>query len=184
MRCINYWNRYEIQTIYSKQIFFQSKRGRYYAFLRPLLLSAALVWPQNTEALLNAMKQFIFQNVSWFYILTFSVFLIFLLALPISSFGSIRLGTNEDEPEFSFLSWLAMLFAAGMGVGLMFLVWPSLYRIFLPRLPKAMRKAILHTVFHWGIHAWAIYGIIALALAYFGFRYKLPLALRSCFIRF
>ena len=79
-----------------------------------LLLSAALVWPQNTEALLNAMKQFIFQNVSWFYILTFSVFLIFLLALPISSFGSIRLGTNEDEPEFSFLSWLAMLFAAGM----------------------------------------------------------------------
>ena len=65
-----------------------------------LLLSAALVWPQNTEALLNAMKQFIFQNVSWFYILTFSVFLIFLLALPISSFGSIRLGTNEDEPEF------------------------------------------------------------------------------------
>ena len=147
-----------------------------------LLLSAALVWPQNTEALLNAMKQFIFQNVSWFYILTFSVFLIFLLALPISSFGSIRLGTNEDEPEFSFLSWLAMLFAAGMGVGLMFFgVAEPLSHFSSPIAKGNAQEAILHTVFHWGIHAWAIYGIIALALAYFGFRYKLPLALRSCF---
>gem|GEM_PF-509190 len=147
-----------------------------------LLLSAALVWPQNTEALLNAMKQFIFQNVSWFYILTFSVFLIFLLALPISSLGSIRLGTNEDEPEFSFLSWLAMLFAAGMGVGLMFFgVAEPLSHFSSPIAKGNAQEAILHTVFHWGIHAWAIYGIIALALAYFGFRYKLPLALRSCF---
>jgi transporter, betaine/carnitine/choline family len=182
MRCINYGTDMKFkQFIQNKSSFNPSVVGITLFFVL-LLLSAALVWPQNTEALLNAMKQFIFQNVSWFYILTFSVFLIFLLALPISSLGSIKLGTNEDEPEFSFLSWLAMLFAAGMGVGLMFFgVAEPLSHFSSPIAKGNAQEAILHTVFHWGIHAWAIYGIIALALAYFGFRYKLPLALRSCF---
>ena len=147
-----------------------------------LLLAAALFWPQTTGAALDAAKAAIFQHASWFYILTFSVFLLFLLALPVSSLGNIKLGANEEEPEFSFLSWLAMLFAAGMGVGLMFFgVAEPLSHFAAPVAQGNARQALLHTVFHWGIHAWAIYGVIALALAYFGFRYKLPLALRSCF---
>lgn len=147
-----------------------------------LLLAAALFWPQTTGAALDAAKAVIFQHASWFYVLTFSVFLLFLLALPVSSLGNIKLGANEEEPEFSFLSWLAMLFAAGMGVGLMFFgVAEPLSHFAAPVAQGNARQALLHTVFHWGIHAWAIYGVIALALAYFGFRYKLPLALRSCF---
>ncbi|MCG7657925.1 BCCT family transporter [Wielerella bovis] len=146
------------------------------------LLIAVLFLPQDTQAVLNGVKNAIFQYASWFYIITFSTFLLFLILLSLSAFGGIKLGSNEEEPEFGFISWLAMLFAAGMGVGLMFFgVAEPLAHFATPIAKDNAQKAILHTVFHWGIHAWAIYGIIALALAYFGFRYKLPLALRSCF---
>ncbi|MFZ7159051.1 BCCT family transporter [Avibacterium gallinarum] len=151
-----------------------------------LLLTATLILPEKTTALLNWAKAGVFANFSWFYILAFSVFLCFLFVLSVSSLGNIKLGTNEEEPEFSFLSWLAMLFAAGMGVGLMFFgVAEPLTHYFSTittgSAEHKQQEALLHTFFHWGIHAWAVYGVIALALAYFGFRYKLPLALRSCF---
>jgi choline/glycine/proline betaine transport protein len=114
------------------------------------------------------------------------VFLGFLVILSVSSLGNIKLGNDEEEPEFGFLSWLAMLFAAGMGVGLMFFGVAEPLTHYLSDITTGsaehkQQEALLHTVFHWGIHAWAVYGTIALALAYFGFRYKLPLALRSCF---
>ncbi|MFZ7283806.1 BCCT family transporter [Avibacterium avium] len=151
-----------------------------------LLLAATLILPEKTTALLDWAKAGVFANFSWFYILAFSVFLCFLFVLSVSSLGNIKLGTNEEEPEFSFLSWLAMLFAAGMGVGLMFFgVAEPLTHYFSTittgSAEHKQQEALLHTFFHWGIHAWAVYGVIALALAYFGFRYKLPLALRSCF---
>ena len=91
-------------------------------FLLLLLVAMILIAPEQTQSLLNQAKTSIFVNFSWFYILAFSVFLGFLLILAVSSLGSIKLGLDEEEPEFGFLSWLAMLFAAGMGVGLMFLV--------------------------------------------------------------
>lgn len=148
------------------------------------LVIVTLVAPEQMTAVLNWMKAAIFANFSWFYILTFSIFLFFLVLLSVSSLGNIKLGTNEEEPEFSFLSWLAMLFAAGMGVGLMFFgVAEPLIHNFVADggFEYKQQEAMLHTLFHWGIHAWAVYAVIALALAYFGFRYKLPLALRSCF---
>ncbi|MCP1659967.1 choline/glycine/proline betaine transport protein [Neisseria perflava] len=146
------------------------------------LLAATLFLPVQTQQLLDTAKAAIFDYFSWFYILTFSLFLLFLLLISVSNFGNIKLGVDEDEPEFSFLSWLAMLFAAGMGVGLMFFgVAEPLSHYAAPITGGNAQQAMLHTVFHWGIHAWAVYGIISLALAYFGFRYKLPLALRSCF---
>ena len=148
------------------------------------LVIVTLVAPEQMTAVLNWMKAAIFANFSWFYILAFSIFLFFLVLLSVSSLGNIKLGTNEEEPEFSFLSWLAMLFAAGMGVGLMFFgVAEPLIHNFVADggFEYKQQEAMLHTLFHWGIHAWAVYAVIALALAYFGFRYKLPLALRSCF---
>lgn len=146
------------------------------------LLLTTLLAPQATQQLLDVAKQAIFDHASWFYILTFSVFLLFLVLLSMSSLGNIKLGTNEEEPEFAFASWMAMLFAAGMGVGLMFFgVAEPLSHFASPIAKDNAQEAMLHTFFHWGIHAWAIYGMIALALAYFGFRYKLPLSLRSCF---
>ena len=151
-----------------------------------LLMAMILIVPEQTQALLNQAKTSIFANFSWFYVLTFSVFLGFLLILSVSSLGNIKLGQDEEEPEFSFLSWLAMLFAAGMGVGLMFFGVAEPLTHYLSDITTGsaehkQQEALLHTLFHWGIHAWAVYGTIALALAYFGFRYKLPLALRSCF---
>lgn len=147
-----------------------------------LLLIATLALPAEMQNALNFLKEGIFRHFNWFYILTFSAFLCFLILLAISNFGSIKLGTDEEVPEFSFLSWLSMLFAAGMGVGLMFFgVAEPLSHYTSPIGNGQAQAAMLHTFFHWGIHAWAIYGMIALALAYFGFRYKLPLALRSCF---
>ena len=155
-------------------------------FFVVLLVAMILIAPEQTQTLLNAAKSGIFANFSWFYVLAFSVFLGFLVILSVSSLGNIKLGNDEEEPEFGFLSWLAMLFAAGMGVGLMFFgvaepLTHYLSDITTGTVEHKQQEALLHTLFHWGIHAWAVYGTIALALAYFGFRYKLPLALRSCF---
>lgn len=150
------------------------------------LVAVTLLMPEQTQTFLNVAKNAIFSHFSWFYILAFSIFLCFLVILSVSNLGNIKLGQDEDMPEFSFISWLAMLFAAGMGVGLMFFGvaeplshYPS--SITTGGAEHKQQEALLHTVFHWGMHAWAVYGTIALALAYFGFRYKLPLALRSCF---
>ena len=155
-------------------------------FFVVLLVAMILIAPEQTQILFNAAKSGIFANFSWFYVLAFSVFLGFLVILSVSSLGNIKLGNDEEEPEFGFLSWLAMLFAAGMGVGLMFFGVAEPLTHYLSDITTGsaehkQQEALLHTLFHWGIHAWAVYGTIALALAYFGFRYKLPLALRSCF---
>ena len=155
-------------------------------FFVVLLVAMILIAPEQMQTLLNDAKSGIFANFSWFYVLAFSVFLGFLVILSVSSLGNIKLGNDEEEPEFGFLSWLAMLFAAGMGVGLMFFGVAEPLTHYLSDITTGtaehkQQEALLHTLFHWGIHAWAVYGTIALALAYFGFRYKLPLALRSCF---
>lgn len=155
-------------------------------FFVVLLVAMILIAPEQTQTLLNAAKSGIFANFSWFYVLAFSVFLGFLVILSASNLGNIKLGNDEEEPDFGFLSWLAMLFAAGMGVGLMFFGVSEPLTHYLSDITTGsaehkQQEALLHTLFHWGIHAWAVYGTIALSLAYFGFRYKLPLALRSCF---
>ncbi|ABN74297.1 BCCT family transporter [Actinobacillus pleuropneumoniae] len=155
-------------------------------FIVILLVAFTLLLPGQTQTVLDWLKATIFQHFSWFYILVGSLFLFFLIFVSLSSFGNIKLGTNEEEPEFHFMSWMAMLFAAGMGVGLMFFGVAEPLSHYVSGIStgsteQQAQQALLHTVFHWGMHAWAIYGVIALALAYFGFRYKLPLALRSCF---
>lgn len=150
-----------------------------------ILIGVTLFYPEQVQNQLGILKSSVLANFSWFYILAFSIFLFFLVFVAFSGLGSIKLGADEERPEFSFLSWLAMLFAAGMGVGLMFfgVAEPLSHFVAPPAGDKmpADQGALLHTLFHWGIHAWSVYGVIALALAYFSFRYKLPLALRSCF---
>lgn len=102
-----------------------------------------------------------------------------------SSFGDIRLGPDSSEPDFSYASWMAMLFSAGMGIGLMFFgVAEPISHYFSPPTieggtAQAAREAMEITFFHWGIHAWAIYAVVGLSLAYFGYRRGLPLTIRS-----
>ncbi|MCW2259241.1 MULTISPECIES: BCCT family transporter [Sphingobacterium] len=144
-------------------------------------------FPVRANYYLNILKTFLFENMNWLYVMVVTIFVLFLLFLIFSKYGSIRLGANDTKPEFSFFSWISMLFAAGMGIGLMyFSVAEPMSHYTDPSvagLTSAARAkdAQLYTFFHWGIHAWAIYGVVGLSLAYFTYRYKLPLSLRSCF---
>ena len=121
-----------------------------------------------------------FQSRGWFVMLSVSGMLILCIWLAFSKYGSIRLGADDDRPEFSTPSWIAMLFAAGMGVGLLFwavaepLTHFSFAKEMMPA-PIAAQQALLATNFHWGIHAWAIYGATALSIAYFTFRRGAPM---------
>src|SRR5690606_29537663 len=148
------------------------------------LLSA--VFPELTESLLNTIKDFIFVNLNYVYVWAVTIFVLFLLYLMFSKYGNIRLGKNDSKPDYSFFSWISMLFAAGMGIGLMYfsVAEPMQHysnTVFAGQsMVQRAKNAQLYTFFHWGIHAWAIYGIVGLSLAYFAYRYRLPLSLRSC----
>lgn len=149
------------------------------------LLSA--IFPEITEKLLNTVKDFIFIKLNYVYVWSVTIFILFLIYLMFSKFGNIRLGRNNSKPDYSFFSWISMLFAAGMGIGLMYfsVAEPMQHysnEVFsLNSTVQRAKDAQLFTFFHWGIHAWAIYGIVGLSLSYFAYRYRLPLSLRSCF---
>lgn len=147
------------------------------------ITALCLLAPQWAQKMLGAVKDGAFHYFSWFYILVVSLFIVFMLLLALSSLGDIRLGADDEEAEFPFLSWVAMLFAAGMGVGLMYfgVAEPLMHAASSITQENVRQDAMLYTFYHWGVHPWAIYGTIALALAYFGYRYRLPLSLRSTF---
>lgn len=118
-----------------------------------------IVFPQTAQASLDAIKNILFKNFSWFYIFAGSIFFLFLIFLSVSRLGDIKLGADTDEPEFSFGSWIAMLFAAGMGIGLMYFgVAEPILHYLKPvheNLTQAERakEAMVTTFYHWGIHA-------------------------------
>ncbi|MGO3858410.1 MAG: BCCT family transporter [Neisseriaceae bacterium] len=170
----------------------QSSTLNPYVFLPSIAFILAItivcsVFPERSQIMLNHAKDLIFDYFSWFYVFTASVFIVFLLFLAFSRIGDIRLGADDEQPEFPFVSWLAMLFAAGMGIGLMYFgVAEPLSHYANPLSsgmdqPQTIKEASLYAFYHWGIHAWGIYAVIGLALTYFGFRYKLPLSVRSGF---
>jgi glycine betaine transporter len=120
-----------------------------------------------------------FRSRGWFVMLTASTLLLSCLALILSPAGAVRLGRDDERPEFSTLSWLTMMFAAGMGVGLLFYgaAEPTAHVFFIADRqdwPQAATSAVFITVFHWGLHAWAIYGLTGLIVAYFAFRRGTP----------
>ncbi|WP_367614518.1 BCCT family transporter [Teichococcus coralli] len=141
--------------------------------------------PQAAAATFSAVQRWITDELGWFYLLVVTGFLIFVAALAVSGYGRIRLGPNHSEPEFSYGAWFAMLFSAGMGIGLVFFGVAEPVTHFMvppegePASIAAARAAMRLSYFHWGLHAWAIYSVIGLSLAYFSFRHGLPLSLRS-----
>jgi len=150
-----------------------------------LLSVVCALFPDATEASLKSVQKAIYSNLHWMYSLLATFFLIFQLVLAFSKMGDIRLGADNSEPQYGFFSWIAMLFAAGMGIGLMYygVAEPMAHYVepALPSTENPAKEAQLATFFHWGLHAWGIYGVMGLILAYFSFRYKLPLAVRSGF---
>ena len=141
--------------------------------------------PESAGGLFQTIQNTIITYASWYYVLVVAVILVTVTAVTFSRFGDIKLGPDHSEPDYSFLSWFAMLFSAGMGIGLMFFgVAEPVMHFLNPPLgdggtPAAAAQAMELTFFHWGIHAWSMYAIVALILAYFAYRHDLPLTLRS-----
>lgn len=167
-------------TLYT--LMFQEQAGEFFGWLRPAITS----------------------TFDWFFISAGNIFVIFALALIVLPVGKVRLGGQDAQPDFSYPGWIAMLFAAGMGIGLMFFGVSEPISHFGSSLggiavengartdwaplgaaagnPEAARNlAMAATIFHWGLHPWAIYAVVALSLAFFAYNHKLPLTLRSAF---
>ncbi|MDN5733384.1 MAG: BCCT family transporter [Psychrobacter sp.] len=143
------------------------------------------LFTEAAGALFGFLQSFITTNFGWFFILLMNVALVFCLYLIASRYGDIRLGKQTERPQYSLVSWIGMLFSAGIGIGLVY--WGTaepLYHFMAPPLGEAetveaAKQAMNFSFLHWGLHAWAIYTIVALSLAYFHFRRGLPLSIRS-----
>ena len=150
-----------------------------------LLLVTTLAMPGTADAAFKAAQAWAIDTFGWFYISAVAVFLVVVLALGFGPAGKLKLGPDDAEPDFPYLSWLAMLFAAGMGIGLMYfaVAEPIQHYISPPEAPSgtilAAREAMAITFHHYGVHAWAIYALVGMSLAYFTYRKDMPLTLRS-----
>lgn len=166
-------------SMISKPVFFTS------AGILLLLAFVVTVFHEGSLKIFDQVQSWIVNDVGWFYILVVAVILMVTVFCMFSRFGDIKLGPDHSTPDYSTMTWFSMLFSAGMGIGLMFfgVAEPLMHTLAPPigdpNTPEAAREAIRITFFHWGFHAWAIYGIVALALAFFSYRYHLPLTLRS-----
>ncbi|MGM0844797.1 MAG: glycine betaine uptake BCCT transporter [Bacillota bacterium] len=144
------------------------------------IVFAALVFgvllPEDFEEVTGRIQTFISTNFGWYYLILVTAIVIFCIFLIISPIGTIRLGKPDEKPEYSTTTWFAMLFSAGMGIGLVF--WGAaepLSHFISPPMAEggsneAIKEGMRYTFFHWGIHAWSIYALVALSLAYFQFR--------------
>lgn len=150
-----------------------------------------LTFPEVANTGLEATKAWTLDHFDWFFVLSSNFVLLFCIAIAASPLGKIRLGGSDAKTEFGTLSWIAMLFSAGIGIGMVFYGsaepmayytdWGGTPLNVEPRTPEAMRMALGATVFHWGLTPWAIYAVIGLALAFFAFNKGLPLTIRSAF---
>ena len=162
---------------------------------RPVFLISALliicfsiygsVFNEHASASFLSIQKFLVENFGWFYMGVVALFFLFILYMAFSRYGSIRLGPDDSEPDYSYFTWTAMLFSAGIGVGLMFFgVAEPITHFAKPPVGEggtveAAEKAMLITYFHWGLQAWGTYILVGLALAYFAFRRGLPLTISS-----
>ncbi len=143
-----------------------------------LFVACGLIVPDRLAAGARAALDLVSRDFGWFYLFTVSGFLVFAVYLALSPFGRMRLARSTDEPEYSYFTWIAMLFSAGMGIGLVFwgVAEPLTHFARPPPFaagidsPRHARTALQVSFFHWGMHAWGVYTIMGLALAYAKFR--------------
>ena len=154
-----------------------------------IFIALTLIFQAEAKEIFEGIQEWIATIGGWFYILVANIYLGVTIIFAFSKFGKIRLGGQDARPEFSTFAWFAMLLSAGMGIGLMF--WSVAEPISHLReppfpgveaaTPEAAELAMSVTYFHWGLHAWGIYALVALALAFFAFNRGLPLSMRSVF---
>ena len=153
------------------------------------LVTVTLLYPALATELFLGMKTWVTSTFDWFFLISANFFILFCIAIATSRFGKIRLGGPDAKPQYNYGGWLAMLFAAGVGIGLMFfgVYEPLTHTLNSPlgidpqNIAVAREAGMSATIFHWGLHAWAIYGLVGLALAFFCFNRQMPLTLRSAF---
>ncbi|CUB06112.1 BCCT family transporter [Marinomonas fungiae] len=161
------------------------------AFIIFAFVIGSIAFPSNAKDILMTARGWSINNFDWFYMIAGNIFVLFCLALIFLPMGKIRLGGTDAKAEHSTIAWFCMLFAAGMGIGLMFwsVAEPVAYYTgwygtplnVEARTPEAEFLAMGATMFHWGLHPWAIYAVVALALAFFAYNKGLPLTIRSAF---
>ena len=145
--------------------------------------------PEYASSIYNSAQNFIASKLSWYYIGVMSFMLFFSVWLIFSRYGNIRVGKDTDRPEFGYFSWFSMLFGAGIGIGILF--WSIAEPIYhfqsnpliaesQQQTAEAAQVAMRIAIFHWGLHGWALFSVIGMALAYFSYRKGLPLSIRSC----
>lgn len=145
-----------------------------------------LAWPDSFSTFASSSLNWVVENIGWLFILASTVFVFFIVSIAISKFGHIRLGKDAEKPEFSTPSWIAMMFAAGMGIGLMFygVAEPlTFYREGVPgHQAKEVGTAMASTMFHWTLHPWSLYAIVGLAIAYSTYRLGRKQLISAAFI--
>ena len=149
-----------------------------------LFIAYATLFTGAAEVLFADVQAWIAETLGWFYVLVASLFLLFVIYLGSSRYGFVRLGDPFESPRFSLGGWFAMLFSAGMGIGLLF--WSVAEPMFHYLHPPtggagSATEAMRYTFYHWGLHAWAVYCVVGLAIGYFAYRQKLPITIRSAF---
>src|SRR5699024_7881867 len=172
----------------------QAKLGKVF-FISAIIISLFVLWgaisPSSLQNVAGDALEWMITNFGWFYMLITAFFVLFVIVLAISPFGSIKLGKPDDEPEFSWISWIGMLFAAGIGVGFVFfgVAEPLLYYNDPPvGIEAGTREAALaglrYGSYHWAFHPWAIFSIVGMTLAYVQFRKGKPALISSAFYPF
>ncbi|GAB4115796.1 MAG: BCCT family transporter [Wenzhouxiangellaceae bacterium] len=161
------------------------------AALIVLFVSLTLLFPESSRAMLEATRGWIINTFDWLFLSAGNLIVLFCLALIVLPYGSIRIGGDAATPDYSRTSWFAMLFAAGMGIGLVFwsvaepvgyfTEWAGSPLNIAGHTAQARSAALGATMYHWGLHPWAIYALVALSLAFFAYNKGLPLTLRSTF---
>ncbi|WP_043142702.1 BCCT family transporter, partial [Serratia marcescens] len=150
-----------------------------------LLGSLIVLFPAASKQWLNVAQSWVADVFGWYYMLLMVACMAFVFWLALSRFGHIRLSQDDEPPQFSYPSWVAMLFSSGIGIALVYYgAYEPLDHFLSPPegsggSVQAARQAMALTFLHWGLHGWALYALIATALAYFAYCRGLPLALRS-----
>lgn len=152
-----------------------------------LFVALTIFFEQNVDDLFNKVQGAVSHYAGWFFVATMNIVLIFIVSMLLGRFGNLRLGGEGARPEFSTTAWFAMLFSAGMGIGLLFygVAEPMFHFVASPLAEPgtadAARTAMDFTFLHWGLHPWSIYALVGLALGFFAFNKGLPLSIRSVF---
>ncbi|AIU88897.1 choline transporter [Pectobacterium odoriferum] len=144
-----------------------------------------MLFNKEANAWITHALNWVSATFGWYYLLAATLYIVFVIFIASSRFGSIKLGPEQSKPEFSLMSWAAMLFAAGIGIDLMFFsVAEPITQYMMPpegqgQTIEAARQAMVWTLFHYGLTGWSMYALMGIALGYFSYRYNLPLTIRS-----